>query len=74
MVLSAACGAWRGFDGKPAHSDCTGKVNLPAPDDVCGCECHQEIDDADKPYAKAEAMADAEYETLPEAVKRQYEI
>jgi hypothetical protein len=40
--LSAACGAWRNLAGTDnAHEDCTGRVNLPPPDDVCTCHCHQ---------------------------------
>lgn len=41
-VLSAACGAWRDFNGDNAHGHCTGAVNLPAPDDVCQCRCHND--------------------------------
>lgn len=38
---SAACGAWEHREtGRHAHESCTGRVNLPAPDDECSCPCH----------------------------------
>lgn len=44
MSKSAACGAWKDFDGEPAHSHCTGSVALPSPDDRCTCSCHNEAE------------------------------
>lgn len=41
MSRSAACGAWQNHDGEHAHQLCEGRVHLPAPDDVCACECHE---------------------------------
>ena len=45
--LSAACGAWQHADGTNAHDHCEGKVHLPAPRNVCECECHAD----DRPTA-----------------------
>lgn len=46
---SAACGAWKSPNPGMgnAHDHCTGKVALPAPNDICTCWCHGRDDGED---------------------------